>query len=127
MTGGNFGHQFLTSYAYSTDEFQFGRIQVPPNRITNAIRVPGERVYYPRGEGKLIVNIMDTNDSIIGREGDALFVPADVAHQFQNPGSAAVEAGSVLHDPRRDPVPGQQRPSGDDTHEWLRWCGIDRD
>jgi len=92
VTGGSFGHQFLTSYAYSTDEFQCGRIQVPPNRITNAIQVPGERVYYPRGEGKLIVNIMETNESMIGREGDALFVPADVAHQFQNPEATAVEA-----------------------------------
>jgi len=67
-------------------------VQIPPNRITNAIQVPGERVYYPRGEGQLIVNIMETNNSIIGREGDALFVPADVAHQFQNLGDKSVEA-----------------------------------
>jgi quercetin dioxygenase-like cupin family protein len=35
---------------------------------------------------------METNNSIIGREGDALFVPADVAHQFQNLGDKSVEA-----------------------------------
>ena len=92
VTGGDFGHQFVTSFAWSTDEFQFGRIQVPPNRITNAIQVSGERVYYPLGEGQLIVNIMETNDSIIGGDGDALFVPAGVAHQFQNPDAKAVEA-----------------------------------
>ena len=92
VTGGDFGHQFVTSFAWSTDEFQFGRIQVPPNRITNAIQIPGERVYYPLGEGQLVVNIMETNDSIIGGDGDALFVPAGVAHQFQNPDAKAVEA-----------------------------------
>jgi mannose-6-phosphate isomerase-like protein (cupin superfamily) len=93
VTGRDFDHQFLTSFAVSNEEYQFGAVKVPPNRITNAIEVAGERVYYPIcGDARLIVNLMETNESLIGREGDALFVPAGVAHQFQNPGHAAVEA-----------------------------------
>ena len=86
VTGSDFTHQFLTSFAYSTDEFQFGTVKIPPNRITNAIQVGGERVYYPMDDSaNFIVNLMDTNASLIGTKGDAIFVPAGVAHQFQNP------------------------------------------
>ena len=107
MTGNDFTHQFLTSFAYSTDEFQFGTVKIPPNRITNAIQVGGERVYYPMDDSaNFIVNLMETNASLIGTKGDAIFVPADVAHQFQNPEDRAVEAafacaaypGSTLYD-----------------------------
>jgi quercetin dioxygenase-like cupin family protein len=93
VTGKDFDHQFLTSLAVSNDEYQFGAVRIPPNRITNAIQVSGERAYYPNsGKERLIINIMETNESIIGSQGDALFVPAGVAHQFQNPGHGSVEA-----------------------------------
>ena len=93
VTGNDFTHQFLTSFAYSTDEFQFGTVKIPPNRITNAIQVGGERVYYPMDDSaNFIVNLMETNASLIGTKGDAIFVPAGMAHQFQNPEDRAVEA-----------------------------------
>jgi oxalate decarboxylase/phosphoglucose isomerase-like protein (cupin superfamily) len=93
VTGRDFDHQFLTSFAWSTDEFQFGTVKIPPNRITNAIAIGGDRVYWPMSEqSDLIVNIMDTNESLIGRRRDAIYVPGNVAHQFQNPGHEAVEA-----------------------------------
>ncbi len=96
VTGADFAHQFLTSLAYATDAFQMGTIRIPSNRITNAIQVNAERVYYPLDEsGQLIVNLMETNASIIGSKGDALFVPAGVEHQFQNPGAQVVEAAFV--------------------------------
>jgi hypothetical protein len=90
--GGEFRHRFLTSFAYSCDEFQMGVVRIPPNRVTSPIEVPGERVYYPQGDGNLIINIMETSESLIGSERDALFVPAGVAHQFQNPEGGPVEA-----------------------------------
>lgn len=93
VTGSDFTHQFLTSFAYSTDEFQFGTVQIPPNRITNPIQLNGERVYYPMEDSPdFIVNLMETNASLIAKKGDAIFVPAGVSHQFQNPGSQAVSA-----------------------------------
>jgi len=39
---------------------------------------------------------METNASLIAKKGDAIFVPAGVSHQFQNPGSQAVEAAFAL-------------------------------
>jgi mannose-6-phosphate isomerase-like protein (cupin superfamily) len=92
VTGRDFTHQFLTSFAYSTEQFQFGTVKIPPNRITNAIQVNAERVYYPMDDDNFIVNLMETNESLIGRKGDAIFVPAGCAHQFQNPGAHAIEA-----------------------------------
>ena len=44
----DYEHQFLTSFAYSTNEYQTGKIRIPPGRVTNAIRVKGDRVYYIR-------------------------------------------------------------------------------
>jgi oxalate decarboxylase/phosphoglucose isomerase-like protein (cupin superfamily) len=60
---------------------------------------PGERVYYPRGDGQMIVTIVATNESIVGSDGDALFVPAGVEHQFQNPEAHPVEAVFVAATP----------------------------
>ena len=92
VTGGDYAHQFLTSFIWSTDEYQFGMITIPPGRQTNAIEVPGERVYYLlSGEDPLIVNIMETAESLIARESEAIFIPAGVAHQFQNPSGRALE------------------------------------
>ncbi|HZO99132.1 MAG TPA: cupin domain-containing protein [Terriglobia bacterium] len=91
VTGKDYQHQFVTSFCYSTDEFQTGKIKIPPGRVTNAIRLPGERVYYPQGETPLVVILSESGNSLIGSKGDALFVPANTVHQFQNPGHHAVE------------------------------------
>jgi hypothetical protein len=98
-TGADFRHRFLTSFAYSSDEFQLGLVRIPPNRLTSPIQLPGERVYYPRGDGQMIINIMATNESIVGSDGDPLFVPAGVEHQFQNPEARPVEAVFVAATP----------------------------
>ncbi|MBI3666689.1 MAG: cupin domain-containing protein, partial [Acidobacteria bacterium] len=55
VTGRDYQHQFLTSFFYSTDEFQTGKVKVPPGRVTNPISVKGERVYYTMSETPLVV------------------------------------------------------------------------
>jgi quercetin dioxygenase-like cupin family protein len=92
VTGKDYQHQFLTSFCYSTDEFQTGKIKIPPGRVTNAIRLAGERVYYPQSETPLIVTLSESGNSLMGNKGDGLYVPANAIHQFQNPGHGAVEA-----------------------------------
>ena len=93
VTGGDYAHQFLTSFIWSTDEHQFGMIKIPPGCNTSAITMAGERVYYPlSGEDELIVNIMETAESLIAHESEAIFIPAGVEHQFQNPTARSVEA-----------------------------------
>jgi gentisate 1,2-dioxygenase len=92
VTGGNYQHQFLTSFCYSTNEFQMGKIRVPPARVTNAIKVKGERVYYPQSEAPLIVVFSESGNTLVGKKGDGLFVPANVTHQFQNMGNRSIEA-----------------------------------
>lgn len=92
VTGKDYQHQFVTSFCYSTDEFQTGKVKIPPGRVTNAIRLPGERVYYPMSEVPLIIVLSESGNSLIGRRGDGLYVPANMTHQFQNPGHKAVEA-----------------------------------
>jgi len=92
VTGSNYQHQFLTSFCYSTNEFQTGKIKVPPARVTTAIRVKGERVYYPQSETPLIVVLSESGNTLVGKKGDGLFVPANMTHQFQNMGSRSIEA-----------------------------------
>ena len=92
VTGKDYQHQFLSSFCYSTNEFQAGKIKIPPGRVTNAISVPGERVYYPCGDGQLIIVLSGSESCLVGGQGDALFVPTNVTHQFQNPGSKSLEA-----------------------------------
>lgn len=91
-TGRNYEHQFLTSFAYSTNEFQTGKIRIPPGRVTNAIRVKGERVYYPLTENPLVIVLSETEKTLVGKQGDGLFVPANMIHQFENVGDRSVEA-----------------------------------
>jgi mannose-6-phosphate isomerase-like protein (cupin superfamily) len=92
VTGKDYDHQFLTSFFYSTKEFQAGKITVPPNRVTNAISVKGERVYFAKGDNPFIVTMPESGESLWGTKGDALFVPANVVHQFQNSGHDSMEA-----------------------------------
>ncbi len=92
VTGKDYQHQFLTSFCYSTNEFQAGRIKIPPGRVTNAIKIPSERVYYPASETQLIVVLPESEACLIGGKGDALFIPANVTHQFQNPSHQTLEA-----------------------------------
>jgi hypothetical protein len=92
VTGKDYDHQFLTSFSYSNNEFQAGRVTVPPNRVTNAISVKGERVYFPRSDAPFIVTMPGSGESLWGTKGDALFVPANVVHQFQNSGHESMEA-----------------------------------
>jgi mannose-6-phosphate isomerase-like protein (cupin superfamily) len=92
VTGSDYQHQFLTSFCYSTNEFQTGMIKVPPARVTNAIRVKGERVYYPQSDTPLIVVLSESGNTLVGKKGDGLFVPANMTHQFQNMGNRSIEA-----------------------------------
>jgi mannose-6-phosphate isomerase-like protein (cupin superfamily) len=92
VTGKDYAHQFLTSYCYSTNEFQAGKIKIPPGRVTNAISLAGERVYYPQGKTPLLVTMSESGLGLWGTQGDALYVPPNAVHQFQNPGHEAVEA-----------------------------------
>ncbi len=91
-TGKNYKHQFLTSFFYSNDQFQSGKIKIPPGRITDPISLHGERVYFVVSETPLIVVLAHSGQALIGHKGDALFVPADVVHQFQNPGHESADA-----------------------------------
>lgn len=92
VTGSDYGHQFLTSYFYSTNEFQTGKIRVPPGRITNPIRLRGQRVYYNIADAPIVVIASDTGDALIAKRDEAIFVPAGVVHQFQNPGHRALQS-----------------------------------
>ncbi len=92
VTGKDYKHQFLTSFCYSTGEFQTGNVKIPPGRVTNAIKVKGERVYYPQSETPLIVVLSESGSTLVGKKGDGLFVPANLVHQFQNPGHRSIDA-----------------------------------
>ena len=74
VTGKDYQRQSVTSVCYSTDEFQTGKI--PPGRVTNAIRLPGERVYYSQSETPFIVILSESGNSMIGAKGEALYVLA---------------------------------------------------
>jgi hypothetical protein len=67
-------------------------MKVPPGRVTNAIKVKGERVYYPQNETPLIVVLSESGATLVGKKGDGLFVPANMIHQFQNPGNRSADA-----------------------------------
>lgn len=91
-SGADYAHHVLTSFVWSTREYQFGTITIPPGRTSSPVEVNGDRVYYPLGDdAELIVNIMETAESLFAASGEAIYVPPNVPHQFQNPGRAAVE------------------------------------
>jgi mannose-6-phosphate isomerase-like protein (cupin superfamily) len=91
-TGAHYAHSFLTSFCYSSKDFQAGCVKLTTGRVTSPMRLPGERVYFPRDDRQLTVILSDSGDALTGRAGDALFVPANATHQLHNVNDRAVEA-----------------------------------
>jgi mannose-6-phosphate isomerase-like protein (cupin superfamily) len=91
-TGSNYAHSILTSFCYAQPDFQAGRVRLPMGRVSSRMTLPGERVYFPRGDKPFTVILSDSKDALTGIEGDALYVPAGVTHQVHNINAHVVDA-----------------------------------
>lgn len=76
-------YALLASFYYSTPQLAAYSVTVPPNRIGQAHAIDGETVIYVK-ELDLIIDILDTEESLYAEEGDAIFIPAGVRFQYQN-------------------------------------------
>jgi mannose-6-phosphate isomerase-like protein (cupin superfamily) len=90
-TGSNYANSFLTSFCYSSNQFQAGRIKLPMGRVSSPLRLPGERVYFPRGKKPFTVILSESGDALTGIEGDALYVPKNTTHQLHNTNEHTIE------------------------------------
>ncbi|MCU1490093.1 MAG: gentisate 1,2-dioxygenase [Acidimicrobiaceae bacterium] len=80
----------LASFYYSSPQLAAYSVTVPPNRISQAHAINGETVIYVRHRD-LIIDVLDTGESLYAEEGDAVFIPPGVRFQYQNRGDKTIE------------------------------------
>jgi quercetin dioxygenase-like cupin family protein len=80
----------LAGFYYSSPQLAAYMVTVPPNRISKAHAIDGETVIYVK-ERDLIIDILDSGESLYAEEGDAVFVPPNVRFQYQNRGDETIE------------------------------------
>lgn len=83
-------HALLASFYYSSPQLAAYSITVPPNRIGQAHAINGETVIYVK-ELDVIIDVLETGESLYAEEGDAVFIPPGVKFQYQNRRDKTVE------------------------------------
>jgi uncharacterized RmlC-like cupin family protein len=83
-------HALLASFYYSSPQLAAYSITVPPNRIGQAHTINGETVIYVQ-HLDLIVDVLDTGESLYAEAGDAIFIPPGVRFQYQNRRDQTIE------------------------------------
>jgi uncharacterized RmlC-like cupin family protein len=65
-------------------------VTVPPNRIGQAHAINGETVIYVQ-DLDVIIDVLDTGESLYAEKGDAIFIPPGVRFQYQNRRDETIE------------------------------------
>jgi uncharacterized RmlC-like cupin family protein len=65
-------------------------VTIPPNRISEAHAIDGETVVYVK-QRDLIIDVLDSGESLYAETGDAIFIPPGVRFQYQNRRDESIE------------------------------------
>jgi uncharacterized RmlC-like cupin family protein len=83
-------HALLASFYFSSPQLAAYSVTVPPNRIGQAHAINGETVIYVQ-HLDVIIDVLDTGESLYAEEGDAVFIPPGVQFQYQNRRDKTIE------------------------------------
>jgi mannose-6-phosphate isomerase-like protein (cupin superfamily) len=83
-------YALLASFYYSSPQLAAYGITVPPNRIGQAHAIDGETVIFVK-HLDLIIDVLDSGESLYAEEGDAIFIPPGVRFQYQNRRDKSIE------------------------------------
>jgi uncharacterized RmlC-like cupin family protein len=80
----------LASFYYSSPQLAAYSVTIPPNRISEAHAIDGETVIYVKHRD-LIIDVLDSGESLYAETGDAIFMPPGVRFQYQNRRDESIE------------------------------------